>query len=245
MDTDLSTSVERGIARLTLDRPARRNAMTPAMRVAITHCLDEWKDDAAVRVLVVEGAGEHFCAGSDMGMAGRQAAAERLATFTALERFPKPAVALVRGACIGAGLALAACCDVVLASDDAFFAVPELRLGFTPGALTPLFLRALGERGFRRYVLSGERFGAAEAHRLGFVHEVVPGGVIVRRCEEICSEFLRAAPGAIASAKAMARGDVAGVIESLIADEEKAIAGEEAREGLAAAREKRKPSWDA
>ena len=89
----------------------------------------------------------------------------------AIDAIPKPTVAVVEGGCVGGGLAFAACCDVVLATESAFFSVPEVRLGMVPG-LAPLFARALGPRALRRYALSGEQFSAADALRLGFVHEI-------------------------------------------------------------------------
>ncbi|TFZ02566.1 enoyl-CoA hydratase/isomerase family protein [Ramlibacter henchirensis] len=242
MDSELRVQVQGGIARLTLDRPHKRNSMTPAMRSAFTQHLNEWAADPSVRLLLLEGAGPDFCAGSDMSLAGQQSARERLAMFTTLARFPKPVVASVQGACIGAAVAMVACCDAVLASPSAFFSVPEVRLGFPPGALAPLLLRGLGERGYRRYVLSGERFDARTAQALGLVHEVCEdlGG----RTAEVCAEFLRAAPGAAAAAKKVAGDDVASAVEALIEAEAALLQTEDAREGLAAARERRRPSWD-
>jgi methylglutaconyl-CoA hydratase len=243
VDVELRTTVEGGVARLTFDRAAKRNAMTPAMRSAFTGHLLQWRDDPAVRVLVLEGAGSDFCAGSDMGAAGQQTARERLAMFTTLARFPKPVIASVQGACMGAAVALVSCCDAALAATDAFFAVPEVRLGFAPGALAPLLVRGMGERGYRRYALSGERFDARAAQAIGLVHEICND--LRARTGEVAAEFMRAAPGAAAAAKKAACGDaVADAIESLAEGEAVLLQTDEAREGLAAARERREPRWN-
>lgn len=241
MDSDLRVRLDAGIAHLTLDRAAKRNAMTPAMRAAFARHLGAWAADASVRVLVLDGAGPDFCAGSDMAQAGQQSAAERLLVFTALARFPKPAIACVHGACIGAAVALVACCDVVLASPDAFFSVPELRLGFSPGALAPLLRHGLGERGYRRYALGGERFDAPTAQALGLVHEVC--NAPAARSAEVAREFLHAAPRAVADAKKALGEQLAGAVEALLDAEPALLHGEEAREGLAAVRERRRPRW--
>jgi enoyl-CoA hydratase/carnithine racemase len=242
MNDELVLQVQDGIARLTLDRAVKRNAMTPAMRSAFKLHLDAWSSDAAVRVLVIDGNGPDFCAGSDMSYAGEQTARERLAPFATLARFPKPVIACVQGACIGAAVALVAGCDVVLAAPSAFFSVPETRLGFTPGALSPLLRHGLGERGFRRYVLGGERFDASTAQALGLVHELCEDPL--QRGLEVAGEFLRAAPGAMAAAKNDIAEELALALEALIDAEAALLHTEEARESLLALRERRRPAWN-
>ena len=136
--------------------------------------------DAAVRVIVLRGAGKHFSAGAAIGEGGRprRLTAEICAMIDAI---PKPTVAVAQGACIGGALAIASSCDVVIASRDAFFAIPEVRLGFAPGPLLGAFARGIGFRALRRYLLSGERFSAEEGHRLGLVHRLCDAGAGRRR----------------------------------------------------------------
>ena len=173
--TDLSP---RGIATITLDRPDRGNAFNQRMLDELGGQFSAWAGDSRVRVVVLRARGKHFCVGADVAaMAAKPAGDAAEAAFTlndtlvAIDTIPKPTIAVVEGGCVGGGLAFAACCDVVLATESAFFSVPEVRLGMVPG-LAPLFARALGPRALRRYALSGERFSAAEALRLGFVHDI-------------------------------------------------------------------------
>jgi methylglutaconyl-CoA hydratase len=242
MSAELVLQMQDRIARLTLDRAAKRNAMTPAMRSAFATQLEAWSRDRAVRVLVIDGNGPDFCAGSDMGRAGEQGARERLAPFAMLARFPKPAIACVQGACIGAAVALVAACDVVLAAPSAFFSLPETRFGFSPGALVPLLRHGLGERGFRRYALGGERFDASTAQTLGLVHELCEDPL--QRGLEVAGEFLCAAPGAMAAVKKDIAEALARAVEASIDAEAALLQTEEAREGLAALRERRRPAWN-
>ena len=160
----------RGIATLLLNRPDKGNCYNQAMLDALLAELTRLAAEPAVRALVLRGAGKHFCVGAEIG--GEAPAPGKPRTTIpvvcdALDRFPKPTIALVHGACIGGGLALVCGCDVVIAADDAFFSMPEVRLGFAPGPLIPFFLRAIDARSLRRYLLSGERFKADDgaAHR--------------------------------------------------------------------------------
>lgn len=243
MAGDLHLRAYRGIGHATLQRPDKRNALTPAMRTDLTQQLWLWAVDPKVRVLLLDGEGQDFCSGSDMSKAGQQGAAARLALFTALLRFPKPVVAAVQGACIGAGVALVACCDAVLARPDAWFSVPEVRLGFPPGALAPLLLHGLGTRGYRRYVASGERFDVRTAQALGLVHEVCEDD-LGTAAQAACRGFLLAAPGAAAAAKAFAGNEaLALAVEALVDAEAEVLQSAEAIEGLSAARERRRPFW--
>ena len=114
---------------------------------------------------------------------------------------PKPTIAVVQGACIGGALALASCCDVMVASREAFFSIPEVRLGFAPGPLIGSFLRAMGYRALRRYLLSGERFTAEEAHRLGLVQQLCDAPAIDSVTDELIDQLLLGAPAAAANAK--------------------------------------------
>ena len=241
----------RGCATVTLNRPDKGNALDPGMLTGLRDTLLGLRDRAEVRIVVLRGAGRHFCSGMDVAAiqrAGAPAHGPGIGPVCLLlDEFPKPVVAVVQGAAIGAGCALVACCDLAIAANEAGFAIPEVRLGLAPSGLTPFFLRAVGHRPLRRYMLSGERMSAAKAAELGLVHEVCAADAIEAKVAEIIGEYLRAAPGAFAVAKAaMAR--LAGPIgERLLADLESEFArnakGPEALEGKASFREKRPPSW--
>ena len=156
--------------------------------------------DSAVRVIVLRGSGKHFSAGAAIGEGGhpRRAIGDVCALIDAT---PKPTIAVVQGACIGGALALASCCDVMVASREAFFSIPEVRLGFAPGPLIGTFVRAIGYRALRRYLLSGERFTAEEAHRLGLVQQLCDAPAIDSVADEMIDQLLLGAPDAAANAK--------------------------------------------
>ena len=142
---------------MTFNRPDRANSYNAEMLDALADGFEQFGRDSAVRVIVLRGTGKHFSAGNAIGEAGQPKRA--IGDVCALiDATPKPTVAVVQGACIGGALALASCCDVMIASRGAFFSVPEVRLGFAPGPLIGVFVRAIGYRALRRYLLSGERF---------------------------------------------------------------------------------------
>jgi methylglutaconyl-CoA hydratase len=155
---------------------------------------------------------------------------------------------VAQGACIGGALALASACDVVVASREAVFAIPEVRLGFAPGPLLGAFARGIGYRALRRYLLSGERFSAEEGHRLGLVHRLCDAAELDGAVDALIDELLLAAPHAAATAKSLLRRHAP---PALSADElrelqrafEAMADSAEATEGRAAFKEKRKPGW--
>lgn len=247
----------RGIATLTLNHPDRGNAYDGVMLRELAAQLVELDADAAARIVVLRGAGKHFCVGADIAWHrssqnvepdSAQAGPKLLDVLLVLDRLSKPAICLLHGASVGGGLALAACCDIALADDSAFFSIPEVRIGLVPGPLVPIFLRAMDYRAFRRYGLSGERFAAAEALRVGLVHQVCAANDIEAALARIVEELLLGAPGAIAALKGVA-ARLAGpaITEALLRELEVGPAGmlqtPEAREGIASFLEKRKPAW--
>ncbi len=247
IDVEVSS---RGIATITLNRPERSNAFDQAMLNALAQQLAERGADVATRVVVLRGAGKHFCGGADLvarGMepepaVGQVSLVDALAT---LDRLPKPTVAVVHGAAVGGGAGLAACCDIVLATDAAFFSIPEVRVGMAPLGVAPFLIRAMGHRAFRRYGLSGERFGAAEALRVGLAHDIVGPEKLEQRLGEITDALLHAAPGAVREMKAAMEHDATPSIEAILARRfaHGPPRSDEAKEGVAAFKEKRKPSW--
>lgn len=240
----------RGCATVTLNRPDSGNALNPAMLRALSDTLAVLRDRAEVRVVVLRGAGRHFCSGMDVSaiMPAGVPAPGPGPVCLLLDELPKPVIGVVQGAAIGAGCAFVACCDVAIAAPEASFAIPEVRLGLAPSGLTPFFLRALGHRQLRRYMLSGERMPAARAAALGLVHEVCPADALEAKTSQVVDELLRAAPNALAISKAtIAKLSAGSIDEHLLTDLESQFArnaaGPEAQEGKASFREKRSPSW--
>ncbi len=240
----------RGIATITLSRPERSNAFDQAVLNALAKAFAERAADAATRVVVIRGSGKHFCGGADLMARDMEAApaaaqASLVDVLAALDRLPKPTVAVVHGAAVGGGAALAACCDIVLAVDSAFISIPEVRVGMAPLGVAPFLIRAMGHRAFRRYGLSGERFGAAEALRIGLAHEVVSADRLEAKLIEITDALLHAAPGAVREMKAAMENDVTPSVATILGGRPAHAPprSEEAKEGVAAFKEKRKPSW--
>ncbi len=248
----------RGIATATLNRPERGNAYNAAMLEGLVEGLDRLEADPAIRALVIRGRGRHFAAGADLGwlaeVAGyppEQAFAASLLTTTAMQRlneFPRPTLAVIQGACFGGGAGIACCVDVALAVPEAIFGLTEVRVGVSPTPISTHMVHAMGLRHTRRYALTGERFAAEEALRIGLVHEVVAPGEIEARLAAILEEVLLAAPGAVAVTKASFLGANGLTLDArrmaLLAHEgwmQRASA--EGREGLRAFREKRRPGW--
>lgn len=234
------------VATIVLNRPERGNAFNQQMLDELYGTLKGLALNDSVRVLVLRGAGKHFCTGADIGGRGEGGAGITLGQLLeALDEFPKPTIALAQGGCIGGGLAMAACCDVLMAEEGAFFSVPELRVGIAPSReLSAYFMRAMGVRAFRRYGLSGERISAADAHRIGLAHETLGPGEADARLASLIDCFLHSAPKATAELKRRIAHIASGAPASKDADEKRGLERTpEAQEGVAAFREKRKPAW--
>jgi len=237
----------RGVANLTLSRPDKGNALDQDMLAQLLAALRRMNDDKLVRVIVLRGEGRHFCTGADVteikaiNDGPHDAGRVSIATICdLLNSCSKPTIAVVHGACLGGGAALAACCDAVIATTAAFFAIPEVRLGFAPTALMPFFLAACGPRFLRRYLLTGERFDAQCAAQIGLVGAVRAPSELDGALADLVDSFLQAAPTATAIAKSALLGIVpTGAHEAT----RRGAAIEEAREGAASFREKRRPNW--
>jgi methylglutaconyl-CoA hydratase len=245
------------VARVTLARPEVRNAFDEILIDSLTAAFLSFGDDREARVVILKGEGPTFCAGADIewmrragswSKAENEADAERMARMLrAIDECPKPVVALVQGAAIGGGVGLVAASDVAIAADDAVFSLAEVKLGLLPSVISPFVLRAIGARQARRDFLTGERFGAAEARRIGLVHEVAPAGELAEACDSLIASLLTSAPEAVGVAKrliahvaGMTPDDAMPVTVRTIADRR---ASAEAKEGLTAFLEKRPPAW--
>jgi methylglutaconyl-CoA hydratase len=248
----------RGVATATLNRAEVGNAYNEEMLAELIGGLERLALEPAVRCLVLRGAGRHFQAGADIGWLGRATAypleqnyAASMASTRAMQRlneFPRPTIAVVHGACFGGGCGMVCCVDVALATPDAVFGLTEVRVGVAPTPISTHMVQAMGLRHTRRYALTGERFGAAEAVRIGLVHEIVAADAMEAKLAEVIDAVLLGAPGAIAATKRSFLGANGLLLDerqvSLLAHESwMQRATPEGREGTAAFREKRKPSW--
>ena len=256
----VATDIVAGVARITLNRPEKRNALNRATIEALTQMLRDCAGNEAVRVVQLTGAGKTFCAGADLAEMQAQAEAdeaanledaERLATLlSALDSIPKPTLARVNGDGYGGALGLLGACDIVVAVDHAQFAFTEVRLGIIPAVISPFVLSKMGESAARRYFLTAETLTAAKLKELGMVHEVVSADLLDAGCERIIESLLRAAPQALAEAKMLIRDVSHASARHRAAASTEAAARlarlrvqAEALEGFSAFFAKRKPSW--
>lgn len=252
---------KRGVATLTLNKPQRHNAFDDVMITELFDAFHLLSTHKSVRAVLLKGAGKSFSAGADLDWMKRaagysksenEADANRLSDMlNALRTLPCPVIALVHGAVMGGATGLVSCADVTFATKDAFFAISEVRLGLIPATISPYVIAAIGERQARRYMLTGERFDADTAKAIGLVHEVVASAAVMTSVvNKFIEVLLQTGPEAVAATKQLIM-DVTGrpVTDKLRADTAARIAkvraGDEAREGLAAFLEKRKPSWRA
>jgi methylglutaconyl-CoA hydratase len=250
--THLTLTVAGAVATITFTRPQKSNAYDKAMLRALDDADRRAEQDTSVRVVMLRGEGKHFCAGADLGPADEASAGERAPGVAEvclrLSDLPKPTVALIQGACLGGGMAFACCCDIVIAARDAFFSMPESRIGFSPTPLIPFVLRAVGERNAKRILMSGARLSADEALRVGLVSEICEPQNMEQSLAGVVSSLLQSAPGAVATIKAQSarlRGQAptAALLAELQRGFDAAKESAEAKEGRAAFREKRPPNW--
>lgn len=245
------------LASIWFNRPEVHNALSADLGTELAATLHTLAEDAAVRCVVLGGRGPSFCAGADIGAmkasAGASfeanlAEAERLGgMFAALADFPKPVIARLHGGVYGGGVGFACACDIAVASDDAKFGLTEVRLGILPGLISPYVIRRLGDRWAREYMLTGERFDALTALRIGLVHHVVPAQELDAKVAERAGELLKGGPHAQMRIKMLLEHWSDAGWEEYRTGLPRTLAevrsGEEAKDGLAAFFEKRKPKW--
>jgi len=246
-----------GVTTIRMNRAEKHNAFDETLIAELTAAFRAAGDDAA-RAVVLSAAGSSFSAGADLEWMRRMADQPRAANerdamaladlMAAIDRCPKPVLGLVQGAAFGGGVGLAACCDIVIASEAASFCLSEVRLGLIPAVISPYVAAAIGPRACRRYFLTAERFDAATALSLGLVHEVVPAAELDAARDRMLGHLLKGGPKAQRAAKDLiAHVAAAKIDEPLMRDTAWRIAetraSAEGKEGIAAFLEKRKPNW--
>ena len=245
------------IAVVTLDRPEVRNAFDGAMVEDLTRAFGEAASDDGVRAVILQAEGAVFSAGADLAWMQRMAEAtpeenladaRRLAQLMQLvDTCPKPTIVRVQGSALGGAVGLVACCDIAIAAEKAEFGLSEVRLGLIPAVIGPYVVRAIGPRAARRLFLTAHSIKALEALRLGLVHETVPANGLDDAVARHVVAILAGGPNAQAAAKTLIADLLQPIGEGLIDETARRIATiratAEAREGLAAFLEKRKPRW--
>jgi methylglutaconyl-CoA hydratase len=255
----VTTSIDaRGVATVTMNRPEKHNAFDDAVIAELRDAFDALAAREDVRVVVLASTGKSFSAGADLGWMKRMAGYDyqdnlgdaRLlaAMLRSLHDLPQPTIARVQGAAFGGAVGLVSCCDMAVAVERASFSLSEVKIGLVPATISPYVIRAIGERASRRYFATAERFGAAEAHRLGLVSEVVTEDDLETALEQLIATLLQNGPTAVREAKQLVQ-DVAGqpITPALVESTCELIAGirisEEGQEGLGAFLNKRQPAW--
>lgn len=256
--TFLEAVDDRGVATLTLNRPDRHNAFDDTLIGELTATLARLGADPGVRAVVLASTGGSFSAGADLEWMRRMArhtleanladAAGLAGLMHALDRLPKPTIALVQGAAYGGGVGLVACCDVAIASERASFCLSEVKLGLTPATISPYVVNAIGPRWARRLFQTAEVLLAARAREIGLVQEVVPEDGLAAAGEAVLHALLQGAPGAQAEAKDLVFLCEGRPVDAALGEETgrriaRRRASDEGREGVAAFLEKRSPAW--
>ena len=258
MTDTLLISRDGPVARVFLNRPDVRNAFNDGVIAELSAAFAGFAADQTLRVVVLGGHGKAFCAGADLSwmraMADytweqNRADAQGLADMLhAIWSCPVPVVGRVHGDCYAGGVGLAAVCDILVAAEGVNFCLSEAKLGLLPATIGPYVARALGEQASRRYFMTAERFDAARAHALGFVHEVVPADALDAKVDELVAALVANGPAAVRACKKLVQ-DIAGrpIDDTLRADTARRIAdiraSAEGKEGVQAFLNKRKPSW--
>lgn len=256
--SSLAITESADIARITLTRPEVRNAFDDGLIAELDAAFRLLGTRSDVRAIVLAAEGPAFCAGANLNWMRRMAdytrdenladAGKLAAMLRTIAECPKPTIARVQGDVYAGGMGLVAACDMAVSVDSAWYCLSEVKIGLVPATISPYVLRAMGTRAAQRYFLTAERFTAAEAQRIGFVHEVVAADALDAKVDELLKALTGASPAAVRACKQLV-ADVAGreIDEALIAKTVEGIAdiraSDEGREGVQAFLHKRKPSW--
>ena len=255
---NLSITQTGAVARITLTQPEIRNAFSDEVIAEITAAFIEVGGRADVRAVVLAAEGPAFCAGANLNWMRRMAdytrdeniadAGKLAEMLRVIYECPKPTIARVQGDVYAGGMGLVAACDMAVAVQEAHFCLSEVKIGLIPATIAPYVLRAMGTRAGQRYFLTGERFDAAEALRIGFVHQVVAADDLDSAVDGLLKHLLSAGPAAVRACKRLV-DDVAGreINAALVARTVECIAdiraSAEGKEGVQAFLNKRKPNW--
>jgi len=258
--TTANLQIERdgAVARVWLNRPEVRNAFNEGLIAELRQAFDSLAGDPGLRAVVLGARGKAFCAGADLSWMKtmstysweqNRADAQLLAEMLwSLFKCPVPIVGRIQGDCYAGGVGLAAVCDIVVAAEEVTFCLSEARLGLLPATISPYVIRAMGEQAARRYFVTAERFSAAQAHAMGFVHELCAADGLDAKVAEIVATLVANGPVATRACKALVQ-DMAGrtIDAALRAETARRIAdiraSDEGREGVQSFLNKRKPAW--
>ena len=258
MSTAIRTDVQGHVATVTLSRPEVRNAFNDEVIAELSQAFTTLGDDARVRAIVLAAEGPAFCAGADLNWMRRMAdytreenlrdAAQLAFMLRTIYECPKPTIARVQGDVYAGGMGLVAACDMAVSVDTAHYCLSEVKLGLIPATISPYVIRAMGPRAAHRWFLTAERFCAAEAHRIGFVHEVVSAERLDATVGELLKALTSASPHAVKACKQLVQ-DVAErditrlLIERTVEGIADIRASDEGKEGVQSFLQKRKPAW--
>ena len=254
----LTTTVQNHVATVTLTRGDVRNAFNDELIAELTEAFTELGARADVRCIVLAAEGKSFCAGADLNWMRRMAdytrpenladAGKLAEMLRVLYTCPKPTIARVQGDAYAGGMGLVAACDIAVSADTAGYCLSEVKLGLIPATISPYVIRAMGPRAAHRYFLTAERFDAAEALRIGFVHAVVPAEALDAKVAELAQALVNAGPEAVKACKKLvqdvAERDIdAGLIAATVEGIADIRASAEGREGVQSFLNKRAPAW--
>lgn len=258
MSDILVTTAGNGVATITMNRGDVHNAFNEDVIAGLTEAFRSVGADPEVRAVLLRGVGKSFSAGADLSWMKRMAGysheenltdAMGLATMLrTLDECPKPTVAVVQGPAFGGGVGLVSACDIAIGVETASFALTEVKLGIIPATISPYVIAAIGERACRRFFLTGERFPAAEAYRLGLLHEVTTVDGLEAAVEKTVRNLLDCGPAAQSAAKELIRAVARRPLsDAVVRDTAERIAHQrasaEGKEGVGAFLDKRNPSW--
>lgn len=256
----LLQTIDSGVATLTLNRPEVRNAFNDEMIAELAQAFAALGDNADLRCIVLAAEGAAFCAGADLNWMRRMADyshADNLADAAQLADMlrivyacPKPTIARIQGDVYAGGMGLVAACDMAVSVEGAHYCLSEVKLGLVPATISPYVLRAMGARAAHRYFLTAERFNAAEAHRIGFVHKVTSAELLDAKVRELTDALVNASPLAVKACKQLVQ-DVAErpispeLIELTVRGIADIRSSEQGKEGVQSFLQQRKPGWRA
>jgi methylglutaconyl-CoA hydratase len=253
----ITFKIENQIARIFLNRPEIHNAFNNVMILELSEVFKKISEDEKIRVAVLTGNGQSFCAGADLNWMKKvidfsyeenlKESLQLAELFYLMYTLPQPTIARVNGAAIGGGAGLVAVCDLVIASEKAKFSLSEVKLGLVPACISPYVLRRVGERVARELFLTGERIDACKALEFGLVNQVVPDDKLDEAVDERIKQLLSSGPKALAMCKDLLQKIPGMGFEEFKRYTAEVIAklriSEEGQEGMNAFLEKRKPKW--